>query len=68
MTQAQIGQQLGLCQMHVSRLLARALSYLRPRLFGQPEFVTDAVLGPAPHTDTAGWHPPSSMALVLDPG
>src|SRR5271165_1883424 len=47
MTQAQIGQQLGLSQMHVSRLLARALDYLRPRLFGQPDFVTDAVVGPA---------------------
>jgi RNA polymerase sigma-B factor len=35
MTQAQIGQQLGLSQMRVSRLLARALGYLRPRLFDQ---------------------------------
>jgi RNA polymerase sigma-B factor len=34
MTQAQIGQQLGLSQMHVSRLIARALGYLRPRLLG----------------------------------
>ena len=48
MTQAQIGQQLGISQVQVSRLLARALGYLRPRLFGQPGFVTDAVLGPAP--------------------
>jgi RNA polymerase sigma-B factor len=39
MTQAQIGQQLGISQMQVSRLLARALGYLRPRLFGQPEYV-----------------------------
>ena len=38
MTQTQIGQQLGISQMQVSRLLARALSYLRPRLFGQPEY------------------------------
>jgi RNA polymerase sigma-B factor len=37
MTQAQIGQQLGLSQMQISRLLARALGYLRLRLFGQPE-------------------------------
>jgi RNA polymerase sigma-B factor len=36
MTQAQIGQQLGISQMQVSRLLARALRYLRPRLTGQP--------------------------------
>jgi RNA polymerase sigma-B factor len=32
MTQAEIGQRLGISQMHVSRLLAEALSYLRQRL------------------------------------
>jgi RNA polymerase sigma-B factor len=32
MTQAQIGAQLGISQMHVSRLLAHALRYLRGRL------------------------------------
>jgi RNA polymerase sigma-B factor len=32
MTQTQIGQQLGISQMHVSRLLAHALAYLRRRL------------------------------------
>jgi RNA polymerase sigma-B factor len=32
MTQAEIGDQLGISQMHVSRLLARALRYLRDRL------------------------------------
>jgi RNA polymerase sigma-B factor len=32
MTQAQIGQRLGISQMHVSRLRARALGYLRARL------------------------------------
>ncbi|MBO0823114.1 MAG: SigB/SigF/SigG family RNA polymerase sigma factor [Actinobacteria bacterium] len=32
MTQAEIGQRLGISQMHVSRLLAEALSYLRDRL------------------------------------
>ena len=37
MTQAQIGQQLGISQMHVSRLSAQALGYLRQRLIGQPE-------------------------------
>jgi RNA polymerase sigma-B factor len=37
MTQAQIGQQLGISQMHVSRLLAHALGYLRPRLLGPTE-------------------------------
>jgi RNA polymerase sigma-B factor len=34
MTQAQIGQQLGISQMHAGRLLAHALAYLRPRLLG----------------------------------
>jgi RNA polymerase sigma-B factor len=37
MTQAEIGQQLGISQMHVSRLLAHALAYLRERLLGLPE-------------------------------
>jgi RNA polymerase sigma-B factor len=35
MTQAQIGQQLGISQMHVSRLSAHALGYLRQRLLSQ---------------------------------
>ena len=35
MTQAQIGARLGISQMHVSRLQAAALSYLRDRLLGQ---------------------------------
>ncbi len=34
MTQAEIGRRLGVSQMHVSRLLARALSYLRECLLG----------------------------------
>ena len=37
MTQAQIGQQLGISQMHVSRLLAHALGYLRQCLLGLQE-------------------------------
>jgi RNA polymerase sigma-B factor len=35
MTQAQIGQQLGISQMHVSRLSTHALGHLRQRLLGQ---------------------------------
>jgi RNA polymerase sigma-B factor len=35
MTQSQIGEQLGISQMHVSRLLSRALAYLRRRI-GEP--------------------------------
>jgi RNA polymerase sigma-B factor len=34
MTQAQIGQQLGISQMHVSRLSTHALRYLRQRVLG----------------------------------
>ena len=34
MTQQQIGQELGISQMHVSRLLRRALEYLRDRVTG----------------------------------
>ncbi len=35
MTQAEIGERLGISQMHVSRLLAGALSYLREHVLGQ---------------------------------
>ena len=35
MTQAEIGERLGISQMHVSRLLAGALGYLRGRVLGQ---------------------------------
>jgi RNA polymerase sigma-70 factor (sigma-B/F/G subfamily) len=41
MTQAQIGQQLGMSQMHVSRLLGRALAYLREKVTGLTEPVTE---------------------------
>ena len=34
MTQAQIGEELGISQMHVSRLLDRALTYLRQKVTG----------------------------------
>jgi RNA polymerase sigma-B factor len=54
MTQAQIGLQLGISQMHVSRLLAHALRYLRPRLFGLPECVTEAVRDVTPRIDLSG--------------
>ena len=39
MTQAEIGEQVGLSQMHVSRLITQALDYLRTRMLGseQPE-------------------------------
>jgi RNA polymerase sigma-B factor len=57
LTQTQIGQQLGVSQMQVSRLLARALSYLRPRLLGQPECATQAAPDPAPAS--AGSRPPT---------
>jgi RNA polymerase sigma-B factor len=37
MTQSEIGERLGVSQMHVSRLLAAALDYLRDRLIGDTE-------------------------------
>jgi RNA polymerase sigma-B factor len=37
LTQAEIGERLGISQMHVSRLLARALDYLRQRLSGEEQ-------------------------------
>jgi RNA polymerase sigma-B factor len=37
MTQSEIGDRLGISQMHVSRLLAQSLSYLRDRLLGPDE-------------------------------
>jgi RNA polymerase sigma-B factor len=37
LTQAEIGQRLGISQMHVSRLLALALAYLRDKLTTDPE-------------------------------
>ena len=39
MTQAEIGQQLGISQMHVSRLLSHALGHLRQRLLDLQETV-----------------------------
>ncbi len=36
MTQTEIGDELGISQMHVSRLLAHALSYLRDRMLDAP--------------------------------
>ena len=54
MTQAQVGQQLGISQMHVSRLLAHALGYLRPRLLGLPERASDVVTETASGIDFTG--------------
>jgi RNA polymerase sigma-B factor len=54
MTEAQIGQQLGISQMHVSRLLAHALGYLRPRLLGLPERGSGVVFGAAPGMNLTG--------------
>jgi hypothetical protein len=53
MTQARIGQQLGISQMHVSRGLARAVDYIRPGVFGRPGYVAGAVPGPVPALGTA---------------
>jgi RNA polymerase sigma-B factor len=46
LTQTEIGDRLGISQMHVSRLLARALAHLRSRLLDSAE-ADDAPLEPA---------------------
>jgi RNA polymerase sigma-B factor len=46
MTQAEIGEQIGLSQMHVSRLITQSLAYLRDRMLG-------ADLDEAPETSRA---------------
>jgi RNA polymerase sigma-B factor len=40
MTQAEIGEQIGLSQMHVSRLITQSLSYLRDRMLGSEQLET----------------------------
>jgi len=40
LTQAEIGARLGISQMHVSRLLARALGHLKSRLLDSAETET----------------------------
>jgi len=47
LTQTEIGARLGISQMHVSRLMARALAHLRSRLLDSPE-ACDAVPATAP--------------------
>ena len=48
MTQAEIGERLGISQMHVSRLLARALRYLRGCLVGDEEGAAPGQPDPQP--------------------
>jgi RNA polymerase sigma-B factor len=42
LTQAEIGARLGISQMHVSRLLARALGHLRSRLLDTPDALVNS--------------------------
>jgi RNA polymerase sigma-B factor len=48
MTQIQIGQQLGISQMQVSRLITKALGYLRPRVLGLDEPIAATTGPPGP--------------------
>jgi RNA polymerase sigma-B factor len=57
LTQTEIGDRLGISQMHVSRLLARALAHLRSRLLEEAE----ASRRPYPRPPT---RPPHSFAAV----
>ncbi len=52
MTQAEIGTRLGISQMHVSRLQAAALSYLRDRLLGQEPATPPSAPSGSPLTQT----------------
>jgi RNA polymerase sigma-B factor len=48
LTQTEIGQRLGISQMHVSRLLTRALAYLRDKLTSDPKTTPCGRPGSAP--------------------
>ena len=56
LTQAEIGQRLGISQMHVSRLLAQALAYLRDQPTSEPGTgtVRDTNSAPTPAPADAG--------------
>jgi RNA polymerase sigma-B factor len=53
LTQAEIGARLGISQMHVSRLLAHALGYLRERLLAIPGQVPARAAGAGTGADAA---------------
>lgn len=66
LTQREIGQRLGISQMHVSRLLASALAYLRDQLTTEPlaaksksRAVGEAVITDAPCLDASATAMPS---------
>jgi RNA polymerase sigma-B factor len=61
LTQAEIGQRLGMSQMQVSRLLSRSLSFLRGRLLAGP-----GERRPAARPGPAG-HPAEPAPAVLSP-
>jgi RNA polymerase sigma-B factor len=50
LTQTEIGDRLGISQMHVSRLMARALAHLRSRLLDWPEAPDVPPASPSPCT------------------
>jgi RNA polymerase sigma-B factor len=50
LTQTEIGDRLGISQMHVSRLMARALDHLRSRLLDSPETPDGPPASPSPCT------------------
>ncbi|MGH3287533.1 MAG: sigma-70 family RNA polymerase sigma factor, partial [Streptosporangiaceae bacterium] len=47
LTQSQIAEQVDISQMHVSRLLARALAHLRSKLLDSPEAADAASASPS---------------------
>ena len=66
LTQAEIGMRLGISQMHVSRLLTRALSHLRSRLLDAADSLTTADARPVPGPGSAAG--PKNQARAGDRG
>ena len=64
MTQAQIGQQLGISQVHVSRLIARALGYLRSHLLDLEG--THPSTGPAAAPQPPKGHEPAALTAYAE--
>src|SRR5262249_13591070 len=68
MTQAEIGDRLGISQMHVSPLLARALRYLRDRLLADGEEAAPGRAGRPPAScgpGAPGASTPRSASMVM---
>jgi RNA polymerase sigma-B factor len=68
MTQTQVARRLGISQMHVSRLQARALAYLCSRILGQPGHASATLPAGSPGDCRARPAPASALAGQGRPG